>query len=31
MSSFTTYAVSTYPITITDLNYSVNMVYGCGV
>ena len=26
MSSFTTYAVSTL-----DLNYSVNMVYGCGV
>ena len=31
MSSCTTYAVSTYPITITDLNYSVNMAYGCGV
>ena len=31
MSSFTTYAVSTYPITLTDLNYSVNMVYGYGV
>ena len=31
MSSCTTYAVSAYPITITDLNYSVNMVYGYGV